>query len=389
MSNRNPDYQFLSTDTAEITERLVASFEETLGTTLRPASPERLILQWVASVLTQERAQQNVAINQNIPSRAEGDNLDALAELFYAQQRRGAQSASVTMRFYVSEPQTSAILIPAGTRVTDESQTLYWETEEDAYIPAGAEYLDLDVKCQTAGTDGNGWLVGQINTIVDVYDYYSRCANITESDGGADAQTDDELYEAMRLSMDALSTAGARGSYIYHAKQVSSEIADVVAASPTPGIVKIYALMKDGTIASETMKQQILEACSADTVRPLTDQVFAEDPETVQYNIDLTYYVQNGGTTLSGGYDDTVQEAVQSFVDWQSAKMGRDINPSKLISMIMATGIKRVDVREPVFTQLRDGSMPLHGVEDPEQYTIPQIASVVNITLTNGGVEDD
>lgn len=366
-----------------------ASFEKALKTTLKPGSPEKLILQWAAGVIVQERVQQNIAINQNIPSRAEGDNLDALAELFFAKERKGAQAASATVRFYISEPQASAILIPAGTRVTDESQTLYWDTAEDAYIPVGAAFLDLEVTCQTAGTAGNGWTAGQINACVDIFDYYSRCENITESDGGADAQTDNDLYEAMRLSMDALSTAGARGSYVYHAKQVSAEIADVAAASPTPGVVKIYALMKDGAIAGETIKQQILEACSADTVRPLTDQVLVEDPETVPYNIDLTYYIPNGGTTLSGGYDDAAAAAVQGFVDWQSAKMGRDINPSKLISLIMATGIKRVDVREPVFTHLRDGSMPLHGAPDPEQYTIPQIARVVNITLTNGGVEDD
>ena len=29
--------------------------------------------------------------------------------------------------------------------------------------------------------------------------------------------------------------------------------------------------------------------------------------------------------------------------------MGRDINPSKLVELMMAAGIKRVDVREPVF----------------------------------------
>ena len=387
--SRNPEYQFISTDSASLVDWLITEYERISGMAIRPASPERLIIQWAASALLLERAQENYAINQNIPSRAEGENLDALAELFFAQERTAAQSAVCTMRFYISEPQTSAVLIPAGTRITDESQTLYWETPEDAYVPIGAEYLDLQVKCQTEGTVGNGWAEGQINTIVDVYDYYSGCQNITETDGGADEMTDDELYEAMRLSMDALSTAGARGSYVYHAKAVSTEIADVAVSSPSPGEIRVYALMDDGTPAGETMKAQILAACSADTVRPLTDHVETADPETVEYNINLTYYIPSGGTILNAGYDAAVQKAVQDYVDWQGKRMGRDINPSKLISLIMATGIKRVDVMEPVFRKLRDGSAPLKGVEDPEQYTIPQVAKVVNVTLTNGGVEDE
>ncbi len=44
--------------------------------------------------------------------------------------------------------------------------------------------------------------------------------------------SDEEFYELMRESMFAFSTAGAVGSYIYHAKSVSTEIADVQAVRP-------------------------------------------------------------------------------------------------------------------------------------------------------------
>lgn len=123
------------------------------------------------------------------------------------------------MRFYVSQPQKQAILIPAGTRVTDKKAVLYWATDCDHYIPAEAEFIDAKVQCQTAGTAGNGFALGQINTLVDIFEYYSKCKNITVSDGGSDVPTDEEYYELMRTSMDAYSCAGARGSYIYWAKQ--------------------------------------------------------------------------------------------------------------------------------------------------------------------------
>ncbi len=378
---RNPEYQFLSTDQAEMERWLIWLWESLSGTAVRPASPERLVIQWAASALVQERARQNRAVNQNIPSRAEGAHLDALGELFFAQERTPAMAAVCTVRFHISEEQEDAVLIPAGTRAADSNQTLYWATEADAWILPGEKHLDVKVRCLTPGRQGNGWMPGQINTLVDIYDYYSACENTVESGGGADAMTDAEFYEAMRMSMDALSTAGPAGSYIYHAKKVSTEIADVAVASPSPGEVRIFALMKDGEIAGDAVKEEIFSACNADSVRPLTDHVEMADPERVAYTVDLTYYLPAGGAEGGEDMEEAVRKQVQAFVKWQGGKLGRDINPSKLINLLMGTGIKRVDVRSPVFTRLRDGSA--------QGSAAPQVAAAAGITIINGGIEDE
>lgn len=245
--SRNTQYQFVPTNPEDVETELIALYEAIFGTTVQPASPERLFIQYVAAAIIQERVINNYTGNQNIPSRAEGENLDALAELTYSKKRPEAKAATCTMRFSLSEAQKSAVLIPAGTRITDASKTLVWETREDNYVPIGETHIDVEnVTCQTTGTAGNGYTPGQINKLVDVYDFYTSCENITTSAGGSDAPDDDEYYELMRSSMDAYSTAGATGSYIYWAKQESTEIKDVAAVSPTPGVVKIYVLMEDG-----------------------------------------------------------------------------------------------------------------------------------------------
>lgn len=377
--NRNPNYQFISTDTAQLIAALIASYEKITGTSVRPASPERLFIQWVANIIIQERVLLNWTGNQNIPSRAEGDNLDALGELFFASSRPAAQSAVCTERFYISQAQNTAILVPAGTRVTDASGALVWETISDAYIAIGNTYVDVQIRCQTPGTIGNGYAAGQLSNIVDLYDYYERCENITASDDGADRATDSEYYELMRASMDGYSDAGSRGGYIYFAKQVSTEIADVVATSPAPGEVVLYVLMNDGSIASSEMKAAVLAACNADTVRPLTDKVSVQDPVTVTFNVAFTYYIPSSSPLSSAEIEAAVNAAVAKYTAWQSAKLGRDINPSYLISLLMQTGIKRVVVSSPAFTSLRDGS----------DHTVPQLAKLGTVTATNGGYEDE
>ena len=237
------DHQFISTDVDELDALLCAGYEQVFGTSVRPGSPERLFISWIEDAIIYERALNNHADNQNLPSRAEGENLDALAELFYLQQRPQPTAATCTMRFNISEARQSAILIPSGTRVTDANASLYWATAADEYVPIGSTYTDVTVVCQTSGTVGNDFAVGDINTIVDVYDYYSGCSNVTASANGSDAPDDDEFYQLLLDSQAAWSSAGPVGSYKYFAKSVSTKIADVVANSPSPGTVCLYAVM--------------------------------------------------------------------------------------------------------------------------------------------------
>ena len=376
---RNSEYEFISTDAAALSALLVSAYEKITGITVQPASPEKLFIQWIAGILVQERALNNYTGNQNIPSRATGANLDALGELFYASARPQAKPAICTERFTISEAQNEAILIPAGTRVTDASSTLIWETVKDIYVSAGSTYADVQIRCQTPGTIGNGYAAGQINTIVDVFAYYAACSNTTTSADGSDVATDDEYYALMRASMDAYSCAGAKGGYIYFAKQVSTEISDVVAVSPSAGKVVLYVLMDGGTIATTETKNAVLAACNADEVRPLTDNVSVADPSVVEYNIAFTYYIENGADKSAAEIEEAVDTAVSEYVAWQSAKLGRDINPSVLIGMLMQTGIKRVALTAPAYTVLSGGTST----------AVPEVAKVKTITATSGGYEDE
>ena len=141
------------------------------------------------------------------------------------------------------------------------------------------------------------------------------------------------------------------------------------------------------------MKKTVFEACSGEKVRAFTDRVHMGDPEAVPYNIDFTYYVPRDTTISSAEIQKAVEQAAAEFVKWQCGKLGRDINPSKLYHMLMETGVKRVDMREPSFVELRDGKLPL--LLDPDapghEYskTVPQIAKIQNIHILNGGYEDE
>ncbi len=377
------NYKFVQTDTKGLIAELTAKYEEMTERTLQPSDPDKLFICWVADVIVQTRALINYSANQNIPSRAEAENLDALGEFVFNLKRPEAEPAECIMRFTLSEARDTAIAIPKGTRVTDGRRSFVWETSEDAAVPAGETGTYVRAVCQTAGSVGNGYAAGQINTLMDVDKvlFFENCSNIETTSGGSEAADDDTYYRLMRQSLEAYSTAGPKGAYEYHAKSVSSDIADVCAIAPLgkDGHVEIYAVMTDGSIADDGTKNRILEACGDEKVRPLTDIVEVCDPEIVDYNIDFTYYIDKNGGKSAKDIALAVEGAVERYIAWQEEKIGRDINPSKLIWFLKDTGIKRVDVRSPVFTSLRDGIDRL----------TPQYARPSGVSIRNGGFEDE
>jgi len=383
--SRNPEYQFVSTDTDELIADLVKLYQSITGRTLSPASPERVFVQWVANALLIALRSTNYVGNQNIPSRADGQNLDELGQLFQNVRRPEAQPAVSTMRIHLEAPQDILIPIPIGTRFTDIETLVRWETSSDALVEIGHTFVDVPIVSKTLGIDGNGWALGQINILMDVTNVpaYERCENITVSEGGVDEATDEEYYELLRASQDSYSTAGARGSYIYHAKKVSTEIADVVPNSPSAGQVDIYVLMNDGTIAGEEIKNKVYEACTPDDVRPLTDYVTIKDPERVEYDINFKYFIMSDSQRSLVETGKAVESGVNEYISWQAGKLGRDINPDELRKFVRrASGVKRLEIITPVFEVLRDGK----NTDEEKQ---PQIASVRTVNIVNGGYEDE
>ncbi len=97
--SRATDYQFISTDSVEVVADLTAKYEELTGHTLLPSDPDKLFIQWVAGIIIQQRIIVNYAANQNLPSRAVGENLDALGEMIYNVTRPEAKPAECVVRF--------------------------------------------------------------------------------------------------------------------------------------------------------------------------------------------------------------------------------------------------------------------------------------------------
>jgi phage-related baseplate assembly protein len=327
---------------------------------LYPADPARLFILWVADIIIQERVNIDFSARQNVPRYAEGEYLDSLAELFKDAYRLEPEKAKTTLRFTLSIPLEVATIVPAGTRVTVDGEIIF-QTVQALTIPAGDLFGDVEAECQTAGEIGNGFVPGQITQLIDIFPYFGSVENVSESDGGADEESDVAFYERMRESVETFSTAGPLGAYEYYAKSASALIVDVKATSPEPGEVDVRVLLSGGQLPGEEILKEVLDILNADKVRPLTDHVTVAAPETVPYDIDFTYWTQEGGAVSDEKVAENIAAAVRTFKEWQGARMGRDVNPSYLISLLMQAGAKRVKVRSPVDTVVPDNAVAVIG----------------------------
>lgn len=355
-----PDIHFVDTDTNTVVNALIQSYEAFTGRTLYPADPARLFILWVADIIIQERVNIDFSARQNVPRYAEGEYLDSLAELFKDAYRLEPEKAKTTLRFTLSIPLEVATIVPAGTRVTVDGEIIF-QTMKALTIPAGDLFGDVEAECQTAGEIGNGFVPGQITQLIDIFPYFGSVENVSESDGGADEESDAAFYERMRESVETFSTAGPLGAYEYYAKSASALIVDVKATSPEPGEVDVRVLLSGGQLPGEEILKEVLDILNADKVRPLTDHVTVAAPETVPYDIDFTYWTQEGGAISDDKVAENIAAAVRTFKEWQGAKMGRDVNPSYLISLLMQAGAKRVKVRSPVDTVVPDNAVAVIG----------------------------
>ena len=365
-----PTIDFASKSTADIKAAVITSYESISGRTLAPGDPVRLFLETIAALIVQQRALIDFTGKMNLLAYATGDYLEHIGVLV-GTTRIAATAATTTLRWTLSAEQQQAVVIPAGTRATPGSNVIF-ATTKDITILAGSLIGDVEATCSETGTVGNGYTAGQINKIVDPIQWVASVTNTTASEGGAEIEADDAFRARIHQAPESFSVAGPQGAYEYWAKSASSLIVDVAVTSPSAGKVNIYPLLAGGTLPGTEILEAVDAVVNDTSIRPLTDEVTVLAPTTVAFDIALTYYIASSNATLETSIQTAVTAAIAECVLWQKSALGRDVNPSELISRIMAAGAKRVEVTTPVYVAVDASKVAIAGT----------------VTATYGGLEN-
>ena len=373
-----PDISFIEDSTIDdvltaMINDYLDKYEEITGEriSLAKANPYRLIMYASAVQIYQAMQYADYAGKMSFLTYANGSFLDNLAAL-RGISRRQATAAKTTLQFSIAAAIGSAVAIPAGTRVTNGND-VYFATDEYAEIAAGQTSITVSATCTEAGAGGTGFAAGEFSTLVNTIAYITAVTNTTETYGGAEVETDDELKERIYEAPGGYSTTGPNDAYVFHTKNAAPNIGDVYVTSENAGEVDVYIIMDDGSLPSASVISDVEDYLNDRTIRPLTDQVSVKAPTASTYNINITYYIAASDTSAVSTIQADVASAVSAYNIWQTEKIGRDINPSVLVQKVMEAGAKRVVVTSPTYTALNEST----------------VAATGTVTVTYGGVEND
>ena len=191
-------------------------------------------------------------------------------------------------------------------------------------------------------------------------------------------EDDEALRYRTRLSLEALSVAGSRGAYEYHALSASAELANVSVDSPRFSGVEVdaavRALLPDGAIVvvcdydaglanplpgdvslailprldSATLPAQLVTtvqaALSAETVRPITDRPRVQTGKPTDFKVQAVLHVEAGPdpavvqATARKGLDAAIAEA---------RRLEGQLPLSAVYAALHVTGITQVDLVYP------------------------------------------
>lgn len=376
-------------DPAIVIAECLARYKEKTGVSLGESDPRRLHLQTFVLLLTQQRALIDFAGKQSLLRFVSNDWIDILADLWGA-GRLAAAASETTERFTfaTSAPHT----IAAGVRVTDGQNT--WAVIEDT--SQTGLFVDATVRCIDTGSSTNGVVIGSIDTLVDPDEApgVTSVSNLTETSKGREIEGLEDYRARLRNEPENRSTCGPRLAYEAAALEVSPTVADAVALGPDDGAEmaglapepgEVHVLILKGTRDDEGVLTSVVPdpdsgliddveaALSAEDVRPLTDFVTASEPLFFDFPVYVTYWIARSRSDTATVIQAAVEEAYEGWLLWTQSKIGRDINPSELVTRLVNAGAKRVDASSIAFNQmLRD-----------------QSARVSYDELVYGGVEDD
>lgn len=366
--------EFVNADPKTLEQEIIEAYEAEYGEILYPGHEQRIQLQYMLPIFAALRSKINDVGNSNLLKYSRGDIMKDLGETYHRTELIGPQKAVATGEITLSATRVEDSVFQSGLMITGDS-VHYFLTTEEVTIPAGQLSTPVTLEAENAGPEYNDFEAGQINKSTKPLPYLATIQNVDKSSGGSEEESPEDYIERCRLAPETFSNAGHEESYIYFAKSADITIADVKVYSSAPATVNVVVLQKDGQIPTQAILDRVEEKLSAKDVRPLTDQVVVEAATVVNYDIDLTYYIDRADEASVSDIRSAVEDpdgAVDQFVEEQYAELENNINPDYLRKLLFLKGVAKVEMRSPTEAAI----------------TEKQVAIAQSINIVYGGVID-
>ncbi|MFA0630868.1 baseplate J/gp47 family protein [Vibrio sp. 10N.222.49.A3] len=292
--------------------------------------PETFHLEQIAYEKNELKALINYESKQNLLSFADKERLDNIG-LLTETERLPASKARTVMAFTFT-PHTGFVIAKGYQVIAVDNQTVF-ETLEEVVVSAGTQSINANVESIDAGLQGNGFLAGQINQAVTPLDALESVTNTETTQGGSEIEDDDDFAYRIYISPSKFSVAGPYEAYEYFARSSSSSIKNVSVWTPSPNEIEISAILQDGSLPNQAIKDLIKSECSGDKRVPMGDLVRVVDATDVTATASFHLQIFSDYASLAESIQMTAKTNIESVVNTWKTQHGRDIVPAALTSL--------------------------------------------------------
>lgn len=158
-------------------------------------------------------------------------------------------------------------------------------------------------------------------------------------------ESNDDYRARIAAAFEGLSVARPSGAYEYHARSADGRVADASAISPSPAVVTITVLSREGNGAAPADLLAVVDsALNDEDVRPVADRVNVQSAEIIEYEIEAQLYLYPGPEAEP--IRAASEAKLTAFISAQ-ARLGRDIRKSALYAALHVEGVQRVELIRP------------------------------------------
>lgn len=345
----------------EMVEDYETAYEERTGRQkiLYAGDRDRILINVIAGQLYQAQERAAYLFRRNFLKWMEDEDLENWGANF-GYSVPDAQAASVELEFSVNYPLEFDVEVPAGTRATS-GDNVFFGTIQKVILKAGNSSVITTAVCSDAGDVGNDYMPGQINVIADPIPYISSVSSITTSSGGSERISGEELMQDILSWMSTYSTAGPAGAYEYWVMAYSADIVDVsvVSLGDSSAIENIYILLTDGKLPNATFLDKVKMYLNDLGNFPDTDKVNLYAPEPIEYELELTYYIDRAKRDNEEELREMIEDAVDAYISYQGSKIGRAIDTAALIEYIRCAGAERAEIVSPSYQKISESQVAI------------------------------
>ncbi len=326
-----PEPQVTPNDYNGTLTRLKKNYEASTGHYPLVSDPETFLLEQVAyerellvDDINREARQNLLAFGEDAMLDHQGSSVDC--------ERLPASHALTSLQLTLKPGHPAFVLEPGFTVRAVDGQSLF-ATTTPVQASATVTTITVVAKCQTPGTQANGFLPGEITQVVTAHPEVSAATNTEVSQGGSEIEDDDRYRQRIYLAPSKFSVAGPYDAYEYFAMTANGAIKNIKVWSPAPNDIAICALMAGGESSTDAIKQEIEDVLRDDKVRPLGDRITVEDTEQVHSDGTFTLEIFNDYKAQASAIEAQFTSALVSTLARWKEQLGRDIVPEALTGL--------------------------------------------------------